>query len=869
MRDKKPKGYRKMNAAIAAGAAGAAAVLALAAFVGIRMATDAAGGADAFRIAASPVTNAPFRVAVLTVADDQDTDIIRGIERLYEIYGNSSEGGYISHSFFPDTFVNDPETATAAIERASEDPKVMAVVVAEGVPGTVRAFRNIRRARPEVKLFAAETHEDCRGVSEAADLALNADYISRGYTIPWAAKKMGAAGFIHVSFPRHMAMESFFRRRIIMEEAAHDLGLFFRHENAPDPTAEGGVREARAFIQSRMPLWLAAYGDKTAFFTTNNALTGPMISAIIERGGYFVEADEATPLLGFPEALDLGPKEMQASRDRLVKTIERKLVARGAGGRLGTWTASVMQSHLMAMVRMAILSASGTAEASDLQAVAGAYAMSSPGAAWNLSPSLDADGTERNNVILVYQDTYVFGRGPLGTAKLEIPAKYRRLAAGGRAIGAAGTAEPAQGPRPDGGAADADALRGPAGSKPRARAGGTAGEKPAGGPGATVLVVTGSNRNTPQERQGAVEAVRARNSRRGGALAMHLVMPDDVWKDSASAADFIENAASDPALKVLVLAPAPRGAGTALFNLRARRPDLVLLAATPATTTPATSGGAHLTLVPDLRVRAALLPSLARHVGAEGLALVAGDPAKFRPDQLLFERILRKSAAQVGIPYALAGPEAYVPSSGPAPPDPLGPGTAIFTLRQDLAAGIIAKVAADRDSFYLGSPLSGPMVGFPEAFGLDLSHYAGEWPLALKRIEDEAASRGASGRLGTWSYPFRFASAAGLTDFGLLVADGEAGPEDFRALLVSLEQFTPGAGWNGTPYVEEDGDVIPGTLAVWEDTYVLGKGHFRTSRADLPQGFSGAWSVMRADVPAPPGARPRPGPESADVSDGP
>ena len=33
-------------------------------------------------------------------------------------------------------------------------------------------------------------------------------------------------------------------------------------------------------------------------------------------------------------------------------------------------------------------------------------------------------GIEKTNYILVYQDTYVFGRGYLGLTKLEVPEKY-------------------------------------------------------------------------------------------------------------------------------------------------------------------------------------------------------------------------------------------------------------------------------------------------------------------------------------------------------------------------------------------------------------------------------------------------------------
>ena len=50
--------------------------------------------------------------------------------------------------------------------------------------------------------------------------------------------------------------------------------------------------------------------------------------------------------------------------------------------------------------------------------------MQSPGAGWNGSQYVDVDGIERENFFLVYQDTYVFGKGYLHMTDLEVPEKY-------------------------------------------------------------------------------------------------------------------------------------------------------------------------------------------------------------------------------------------------------------------------------------------------------------------------------------------------------------------------------------------------------------------------------------------------------------
>ncbi|MDR1081918.1 MAG: DUF3798 domain-containing protein, partial [Deltaproteobacteria bacterium] len=500
-------------AAAAAALAGAAAVLDAPGDM------PAPGTAPAETRGHAPVRDAPFRIAVVTPADAEDEDLLTGMEIIYAKYGMASGGGYIAHSFFPESSMSEPPAAALAVERAASDPRVAAVVVTEGLPGTAAAFRNIRARRPEVKLLAADCREDTGLVAAAADLAVNPDFISRGYAIPWAARGMGAKSLVHASFPRHMSVESIFRRRVIMEEAARDLGLRFHYENVPDPTAEGGVRAARDFVELSMRSWLRAYGRDAAFFTTSKALAAPVIRSVLELGGIFVEADEPSPFLGFPEALELPPGDAEAGRDHLMRSIESAIVSMGAGGRLGTWSASARQSKLLAMTELAMKAVTGEADPRDPANVDAAFDRTAPGSDWKITRYSDGDGTVLENVFLVFQDTYVFGRGRIGTTHLDIPGKYRAMAAGAAVPhGAAGEGA------------------GPGGREPSdfsgfgRRRGDLSGRSRGRSPGPAVLVITGSSGRTPQERQGALAALRAGDGGGGGGPgARHLAMPDEVF----------------------------------------------------------------------------------------------------------------------------------------------------------------------------------------------------------------------------------------------------------------------------------------------------------------------------------------------------
>ena len=167
---------------------------------------------------------AAFHIGVVTGTVSQSEDDLRGAEELIKRYGKVADGGMIQHITYPDNFMDQQETTISQIVSLADDPLLKAIVMNQSVPGTAEAFKRVRDKRPEILLFAGEPHEDPLVIEAAADLALNSDFISRGYTIIWAAKELGAKTFVHISFPRHMSYETLGLRRQIMEQACKDLG---------------------------------------------------------------------------------------------------------------------------------------------------------------------------------------------------------------------------------------------------------------------------------------------------------------------------------------------------------------------------------------------------------------------------------------------------------------------------------------------------------------------------------------------------------------------------------------------------------------------------------------------------------------------
>ena len=370
----------------------------------------------------------PFHIGIMTGTLSQSEDSLRGAELMIQKYGDVNKGGRVVHVTYPDSFMAEMETTIGQITGLADDPEMKVIVVNEAIPGTAEAFRRVREKRPDILLLAGSAQEDPAVITSAADLAIIPDDISRGYTIPLGAQKMGAKTFVHISFPRHMSYETLGRRRAIMEEACKDLGIQFVFETAPDPTSDVGVAGAQQFILEKMPAWIEKYGKDTAFFCTNDAHTEPLLKRIAEQGGYFVEADLPSPLMGYPGALGIDLSQERGNWPAILKKVEEAVEKAGGKGRMGTWAFSYGYTTTVALAEFGKRVVEGNAKADNMGDLIGCFNAFTPGAKWNASYYTDAGtGVSNKKMVMVRQDTYVLGKGYLGVADVEAPEKYFKV----------------------------------------------------------------------------------------------------------------------------------------------------------------------------------------------------------------------------------------------------------------------------------------------------------------------------------------------------------------------------------------------------------------------------------------------------------
>ena len=365
----------------------------------------------------------PYKIGIVTGSVSQSEDDRRGAEAFQKEYGEDM----VQLAIYPDNFTEETETTIQSIVNLSADPLMKAIIVNQAVPGTTEAFRKIKETRPDIICIAGESHEDLPEIGSAADLVTNNDFVSRGYLIIRTAHELGCDTFVHISFPRHMSYETMSRRVAIMQAACEEFGMKFVLETAPDPTSDVGVSGAQAYILEQVPAWVEKYGQNAAYFCTNDAHTEPLLKRLLECGGYFIEADLPSPLMGYPGALGIDLTKEAGDFEKILAKVESAIVEKGGADHFGTWAYSYGYTLSAGLALHAKNVLDGKSELKDMDDVAAALQVYSPKAAWNGASYTNATtGAKSENVFLIYQDTYIMGDPGhfMGNATVEIPEKY-------------------------------------------------------------------------------------------------------------------------------------------------------------------------------------------------------------------------------------------------------------------------------------------------------------------------------------------------------------------------------------------------------------------------------------------------------------
>jgi hypothetical protein len=379
-------------------------------------------------------------------------------------------------------------------------------------------------------------------------------------------------------------------------------------------------------------------------------------------------------------------------------------------------------------------------------------------------------------------------------------------------------------------------------------AGGGQQQKPAGAA-YHIALVTGTVSQSEDDVRGAEELIRRYGSVSSGGIIQIVTYPDNFMDQQEVTISQIATLADDPLMKAIVVNQGIPGTAEAFRRVRERRPDILLFAGEPHEDPLVIQAAADLAITTDFLSRGYLIPWAAKQLGAETFVHISFPRHMSYETIGLRRQIFEAACNDLGIRFVLvtapdptsdvgvAGAQQYILEQTPQWISTYGTKTVFYCTNDAHTEPLLRQLLA-YGGMMVEADLPSPLMGYPGALGIDLSAEAGNFPAILKKVEEAVVAKGGAGKFGTWAFSYGFTASAGLGEFAKRILDGKAKMDSLTDLYAALGEFTPGAKWNGSYYVDANTGVrARNNILLYMDTYIMGRGYLSTTEQVVPEKY--------------------------------
>ena len=332
-----------------------------------------------------------------------------------------------------------------------------------------------------------------------------------------------------------------------------------------------------------------------------------------------------------------------------------------------------------------------------------------------------------------------------------------------------------------------------------------------------------------------------------GGIIEAITIPDNFQAEQETTISSIVGLADDPLMKAIIICDAVPGTAEAFKQVRAKRSDILLFAGKPMEDPNVIAPVCDVAANFDQLTNAYINVWAAKQMGAKNLVFISF------PRHMSLELISRAWAitqaagkdlgvatyyesasdplSDVGVP----GAQQYILEHVPAWVQKYGTDTAFYTTNLALQEPLLKQIMK-----YGGMSVGilSPTLGYPGAFGIDLSAEKGNWPAILKKVEETVVAQGGSGRFNTWAFSMDYVTVAGLGEYAKRCIEGTAKVGNQDDMLAAFEKYSPGAGWNCSAYTDVGtGNKVANYFQLYQDTYVFGKGFMGATKEKMPEKY--------------------------------
>ncbi|KYO64358.1 DUF3798 domain-containing protein [Thermovenabulum gondwanense] len=295
-------------------------------------------------------------------------------------------------------------------------------------------------------------------------------------------------------------------------------------------------------------------------------------------------------------------------------------------------------------------------------------------------------------------------------------------------------------------------------------------------------------------------------------------MPDNFMKEQET---LIANAValvSDPNVKALIMNQAVPGAAAAFEKIKQQRPDVLLIAITPAEQD-IIGTKADVVIQADELAMGYKMVEQAKKFGAK--VFVHYSFPRHMSYPLLARRrdILKEECAKAGIKFVdatapdptgdagLPGAQQFIIEDIPRKVKEYGKDTVFFSTNCGMQEPLI-KTALEQGAMVVQQCCPSPFHGYPTALGINIPpDKAGDVDYVIQQIKAKIAEKGGTGRFSTWPIPAGMLMAAAAVEYAKLYAEGKLKDKnDPEALKKCFEEVSKGAKIDIGNYVEKGAD---------------------------------------------------------------
>lgn len=316
--------------------------------------------------------------------------------------------------------------------------------------------------------------------------------------------------------------------------------------------------------------------------------------------------------------------------------------------------------------------------------------------------------------------------------------------------------------------------------------------------------------------------------------------PGNGLNDPEAISRELEKLADDPLIRAVVAGECPTGSIDGFARLRAKRPDIFVIAIDPHEDMELMAKVATFTLGLNHQARGFLYPTMAQRMGSRSLVYFSIPRYMDIPYFARQHRIMKAVTKNMGM----------ILVSDFSGPDPSDPGVSRADIKQYLGRRVkrylnqygretafvtnstayvdtLIPIVMRQGGNVLEAVQPSLLLGYPEA--LDLREEArllfGHWTKLLALEDEKIMTLNPLGHYAVWTYPYPHTAMLAMVEIVIPVIENQADIYELIKINAALEKHSPGVKWLVSLVTGHEADAaIVQAVLLLQDTYWFGHG---------------------------------------------